>query len=284
MKFYMEGTTSKSQQNQVNFSRIMTKEAKLAHKYWEIPPVSEIFKVIQQINEVAESSSILRSYNGRYNLTDDKYAYESVSAHTNLCYIILDRCLSYMYGPKMNLIPDGCTYRELMEAIRRHDLPENVIGDIPDNGGVNVAEKRSSEKRYFDAFSSYSPFREDNFERNVNRLLREMDFQSSLMGRVLYMADKTSAIIITLWHDSQNRHPLMMPNSDNISERDATEMRLCDKKINGGYRASEMWTIDFLKVRNLVQYDDTGYFTALIVAYTLQVNGRWYKWRERDYI
>jgi hypothetical protein len=44
-----------------------------------------------------------------------------------------------------------------------------------------------------------------------------------------------------------------------------------------------MWAIDYFKMRELEQYDDTGYFTALIVAYTLAVNGHWYIWRDHDY-
>ena len=229
------------------YERIMQRESKIAGKNWIIPPVREVFKTNKQIGQIVESSSVLRSYNNRYGLTRDKCAYESVAAHTNLCMTILDRCLSYMYGPDMDL-PDVYTYRELMEALRRHDLPENIIGDIPDNGEAENSGKRATEITYFNAFASYSPLREHFFEENVNRLL-----------------------------------PLMHPKSRKISGRDFAEMQICDDKVNGCYRASEMWAIDYFKMRELEQYDDTGYFTALIVAYTLAVNGRWYIWRDHDY-
>ena len=39
----------------------------------------------------------------------------------------------------------------------------------------------------------------------------------------------------------------------------------------------------YLQMRKLVQYDDTGFFTALIVMYTLQIHNYWYSWREADY-
>ena len=265
------------------YERVMQEESEYAGKNWMIPPVREIFKTIKQLDQITESSSVLRSYNNRYGLTRNKYAYESVAAHTNLCLAILDRCLSYLYGADIDL-PDRYSYRELMEVLRRHDLPENQIGDIPDNGEAENSGKRSTEIAYFDAFSSYSPMREHFCEENINQLLNEMEDKSSFFGKLLYLTDKTSAIFITLWHDKVGRHPLMHPRSRKISGRDFAEMQLCDDKINGCYRASEMWTIDYFKMRELEQYDDTGYFTALIVAYTLEVNGRWYIWREQDYI
>ena len=209
------------------YERIMDEESKITGKYWSIPPVREVFKTNKQLEQIAESSSVLRSYNNRYDLTQDEYAYESVAAHTNLCMAMLDRCLSYMYGPDIDL-PDVYSYRELMEAIRRHDLPENEIGDIPDNGEAENSNKSIAEAAYFKAFSSYSPLREHFFEENVNRLLIEMDNQSSFFGRLLYMTDKTSALFITLWHDKVGRHPVMRPNSRRISGRDLSEMQMCD--------------------------------------------------------
>ena len=264
------------------YERIMQEEARITGKNWITPPVREVFKTVKQLDQIAESSSVLRSYNNRYGLTRSKHAYESVAAHTNLCMAMLDRCLSYMYGPDMDL-PDIYSYRELMEALRRHDLPENQIGDIPDNGEAENSGKRTTETIYFNAFTSYSPLREHFFEENVNRLLNEMEDKSSFFGKMLYATDKTSALFITLWHDKVGRHPLMHPHSRKVSGRDFSEMQICDDKINGCCRASEMWAIDYFKMRELEQYDDTGFFTALIVAYTLMVNGRWYIWRENDY-
>lgn len=264
------------------YERIMQRESDYMGKHWSIPPVREIFKTVKQLDQIAESSSVLRSYNNRYGLTRDEYAYESVAAHTNLCLAMLDRCLSYIYGPDMDL-PDTYSYRELMEALRRHDLPENVIGDIPDNGEAENSGKRTTEAAYFNAYSSYSPLREHFFEENVNSLLNKMEDKSSFFGKLLYVTDKASALFITLWHDKAGRPPVMHPNSRKISGRDLSEMQMCDEKVNGGYRASEMWAIDYFRMRELLQYDDTGYYTALIVAYTLEVNGRWYIWREQDY-
>ena len=60
-------------------------------------------------------------------------------------------------------------------------------------------------------------------------------------------------------------------------------MEICGPHKSGFYKASEMWTIDHLKIRELIRLDDDGFFTALIVMYTLMVNGKWYSWREKDY-
>ena len=61
-------------------------------------------------------------------------------------------------------------------------------------------------------------------------------------------------------------------------------MRICER-LDGNYRrASEMWTIDYLKLRRRIQFDDSGFFTSILVMYTLMVNKTWYNWRERDYL
>jgi hypothetical protein len=156
----------------------------------------------------------------------------------------------------------------------------------------NRETKFSKEMQYHKNFSSLYPSREVSFSQNIDRLFVEMEEKSSWAGRLLYSADKISAIIITLQLDEIGSPPLMEKNAEEASRRDKAEMEICENPISRTnrhghkttyYRASEMWTMDWLKIRNLVQYDDSLFFTALVVMRTLQVNRKWYKWREKDY-
>ena len=68
------------------------------------------------------------------------------------------------------------------------------------------------------------------------------------------------------------------------SALDKKAMVMCDNINNNRCRASEMWTISFFKLKNNILFDRTGYFTALIVMMTLDVNGKWYDWRTKEYV
>lgn len=272
------------------YNQIMENERALTSKEYLIPDASRIYDNLVQIIEVAKQSTISRSFNVRYNVTKERSALESVSAHTNLMQEILDKSLTYIYGPffgepgsEYPLTADHFSYREIVHACKQHDLPENTIGDIPDNGDRNDEVKAAVEKDYWVEYNSHYRESERLFARSVCKLLANMRDKQGETGRLLYAADKTSALIIVLTYDLLGLNPKMHFTDVLASERDIIEMHFCDYCQEGYYRASEMWTIDFLRLRKINQYDDSGYFTALIVMLTLLVNGRWYNWREHDY-
>ena len=255
------------------YKQIMLAESALSPYQWPVPDVRKIFATVTQISEIAKSNIVLRSYANNYNLTRDRIAYESVGAHTNLMLAMLDRALSFQYGQNFTTTSDGYTYREVMEAARRHDLPENVIGDIPDDGEREDKVKFNEELAYHDFFSRNSPDCEETFDRHVRKLLLEMEEKSSPTGKLLYIADKASAIVMVICYNENGDWP----------RKYRQEMILCETNYRGGYLASEMWCIDYFKMRSLVDYDETGFFTALIVMYILRTNYGWFKWREEDY-
>ncbi|MBQ2695518.1 HD domain-containing protein [Candidatus Saccharibacteria bacterium] len=288
----MVPTVFSSEEILEEYQRIMEQEAVLAKKAWHIPDGREIFYTAYQIKEIAQNGLILRGYHDRYGLTSDKQAYESVSAHTNLLGAVVDRALSFLYGSYYDqLTIDGHTHREISEAIRRHDLAENKTGDIIDNGDRDEEKKLAYERIRLRFIASLSPPRESDFDASVNRLLGEMESKSSPIGRLLYVSDKACAILMTLCYDDNGTPPVMKLRERRASNRDKEEMSLCDqteatttnKIIRGVCHASEMWSIDYFKMRNLVSYDDIGYITALIVITTLWVHNHWYEWREADY-
>ena len=269
-----------------DYKRIMEAEKSLSGKAWQVPDAKELAFIVTQLAHIAKNSLVLRSYNLRYGLTKRNVAFESVGGHTNLVSALIDRALSEIYGEDFEFVetPDGYSYREIIEAVRRHDLPENETGDIPDNGNRDEAEKLRLERLFQKKFSHLSPRREAKFEKSVCRLLKEMDEKSSETGRLLFLADKTAALFMTLCYDDVGHPPLMKQKSRHASNRDREEMALCDRHENHACYASEMWAIDYFKMRSLIDFDDAGFFTAVIVTYTLMINKRWYEWRERDYL
>ena len=105
---------------------------------------------------------------------------------------------------------------------------------------------------------------------------------------MLHLADKAAALIITLCLDREStqhlyKSPQLSRKSSYCSDRDHAEMNICDYEENGCYRASEMWTIDFFKMRKISELDATFFYIAIIVMATLICHGEWYNWRERDY-
>lgn len=272
------------------YSKIMAAETKLARDrddYWEYPIAEEMYGVARQILEFAKAGTVPRSYVSRYGLTRDRgktIAYESDGAHTNLMSAIVDRALRFRYGILPQFTEDGHAYHSVMEAVRRHDLPENDTGDIPDDGNRDEEAKIRAEREFQAEFAGYSANQETRTDRGVAHLLHEMEGRTSPTGKLLYLADKVSAVIIVLTYDQLGRPPLRRLTDSYLTDRDRQEIALCDSAFGGdAYLASEMWTIDYFQGRSLVEYDDTGWFTALVVAATLLVRQDWYRWREEHY-
>lgn len=276
-----------------SYSRILRCEEQLAEKLWDYQ--IDMFTAWQDccfLEEVIKNSLIPRALSKRaYGGNEPKLVYESVAAHTNLMRELVDLYFAFIYGPNFEETyhPGGFTYREYQKAITRHDLPENETGDTFDNNGRNEEKKLAHERGYQERLSSITtPANSTTFDANVRRLLDEMATQSSEAGRILYTADKVSAILTCLYLDklapiTGKKPPMMSINSKYSTTNDLRAMRICER-LNGNYRrASEMWTIDYLKLRRRVRFDDSGFFASILVMYTLMVNKTWYNWRERDY-
>lgn len=245
----------------------------------------EFLNITSQILEIGYLALVPRIYITRYNMAKDYSAFESVSAHTLLVQTMVDRALALKYSPGFKRTTDRFSYREIMEAIRRHDLPEIVIGDQSDNGTRDDKGLAKEEHQYWRFFSKLSPKREMDFEKKVNSLLLDMQKQHSTTGRMLYTADKAALIIMALCCDYKKIGPTMHLNDLTASANEIADMHTCDNCNKSGYfNGSEMWTVDFLRTRKLYQYDDNGFFTALIVMATLATHhNKWYHWREQDY-
>lgn len=282
------------------FSEIMQQEV-----YYILPPSKHPYRDVlfnpeyfenlaRRILEITENSTVLRccATNGR--LTEDIFASESVAAHTNLVLALTDYAIDHPCYPREN--HSHYSHREITEAIRLHDLPENEIGDIPDNENLEHARKATQEAEYYKRFFSYYPNYRRSFIENVKSILAEMESKSTELGSTIYLADKISAIIMALYYDSIDLNPYAKAQDRSLSRSGRKATELCDRVIyltepttggipffNSGYYLSELWTIDYFIGRRLYRYDFNGFFTATLVMTTLITKGHWYKWRENDY-
>ena len=270
----------------VVFSKVMENEQILSPHSWYLGSLSAdiIMKDLQYIAEFIALSTLPRAYNHeRYNKPQLHVAPESVASHTLLVALIVDRALDFIYKPDFKTTRDGYTREEVREAVLRHDLPENAIGDIPDDGTRNDIELGKNERDFWARFSAHSN-RDKGFEKKVYRLLKEMQSKSSRTGCLIYVADKAAAILRTLYEDDIGEPARMSIDYQDASQRDRQAMTICDDKTDNKCRASEMWTISYFKTARTINCDKTGYITALIVMMTLYVNNKWYSWRAEDYL
>lgn len=269
-----------------DFLSVMREEIKLHG--WDsstlLPRAEEIMNLTVQIFEIAYSSVIPRSYNINYGLSKDEITFESISAHTRLMTVLILKALDFVYGPDVDEYPGGYRLKDIIKMLNRHDLPENIIGDQPDNGNRDDSGLAKIERKYYKEYGALSLKATKDYEERTQKLQKEFEEKSSTMGRFTYSGDKTSAIIVTLLLDAIGYPPKMKEDSPYASDIDKHNMSICDVKDEDGYYASEMWTISYLKTRQMDAYDDTGFFTAIIVFATLLVNHRWYDWRDKDYL
>ncbi|MDO4752764.1 MAG: HD domain-containing protein [Candidatus Saccharibacteria bacterium] len=252
----------------------------------------DFYNMVWRIFEVTKLGFLPRSYNKCYGLTDADFIYESVGAHTNLALSILEHAISFQFGEQFSryhdlpfYTPDGYSYRDMVECILMHDLAENEIGDIPDNGGMDAEEKDKLEYKYFRDYIESYPGNQAARRNNLLALFRSMQRHDSQTGNLLYLSDKVSALMVTLCLDSIEKSPMICKDSEYLSARDYAEMSMCDFTTEDGRcKASEMWAIDFFEMRHIVDLDKSFFFTALIVMATLIVNNCWYSWRTKAYV
>ncbi len=267
------------------YKRILAQEKKLVDHSWSesLNNPEEVIGQTIQLFEVARSSMIPRSFIKNYGLDSSDIAHESIGAHANLGSELVDRAIMNICDGYPSYAKLGYSYRQIMQTFKRHDLPENIIGDKADNGTRDDKKLAIEEYRYLKVFSQLSPKKESEDEAKIRQLFTEMQEKSSDIGRLLYCSDKTSAIIMSLCYDMFGLSPQMSENDPDISEIDRKNMSFCDYHNNGFCKASEMWTVGFFKTRQTFVYDDYGFFTAILIMATLLVNGTWYAWREKDY-
>ena len=244
-------------------------------------PDEQVRTTTMRILEIAKNSTVLRCGNITGHLTSDTIAYESDGAHTNLVRALVKYAMDYIYGWGAN--SPNFHRAEIDEAALIHDLPENITGDIPDNRNRDEEEKNRIENAYIEELITSSKIRRSTHARQVKKLLSEMQNRSSVEGRLLYSADKVSAVIMMLMLDHLGLNPHAFPGEESICKMTDEEVSFCTKQQDGSILLSDAWTIDYLHGRKLNHYDDYSFFTAILVMATLLIKGEWYDWRYKQY-
>ena len=272
------------------FYRIYRAENRLHGNLWKEPDGQQIYNDMLQIHDFIGLSLIPRSFYRNSVAGSNNLANESVAAHTLTVIAFLDKYIQHRLHSGMSNQYEqvfGYSYREMIEAAKRHDLAENILGDIPDNGMRDDSIKNASETDYWRKFSRYSPNFDSApnsfFETRVNDLLGSMNRRDSPAGRMLYVVDKISAILTMLTYNLYGAPALIDSRDSAMSGLDAQTALLCDFHMGQYCKASEMWTISFLKIRKNSRYDGFGYPMAILIMSTLAISGGWYSWREKDY-
>lgn len=247
----------------------------------------ELYNIMMQLTEYAFSSLVPRSYNTRYLLTTEQKTFESVASHTLLTKEMMTAALNFFYRPNLIRTNDGFTYYEIQEAISRHDLPENTIGDKADNGERDNEGLARIEECYWRTFSEHSPKREARAEYQIWKLLIDQNSKlETVTGRQIHVADKAAGIFMNLCLEEKGSPPIMHMDSNIASKEERKQMSRCERHmalddIKFCY-ASEMWTMSFFD-RGTHKLDYHNFFTALIIMKTIAVTGKWYAWREKDH-
>lgn len=94
---------------------------------------------------------------------------------------------------------------------------------------------------------------------------------------LIYLASRTADIMFALHYDIIDEWFRCLRDGRQ-SEYEYHLLNICE---SSGF-VSEMWTIDFFE-KQLPRFDNTGFFTQLVIMATLQARGVWYKWREKKY-
>ena len=246
----------------------------------------ELYGIMLQLSEIAYSILVPRSYSTRYNLTTHSDVFESVASHSFFLENLVDNALTFLYGPDFNHTLDGFTYREVLQAVRRHDLPENVITDIPDNGNRNDEFLAWQENYYWSEFAKESPRRETDTEDRVMFLLKDSRFGfTTTTGSMIHAADKASAIFVNLCLEEKGCPPIMATDDPQASKIEYDIMQKCERHLHKDNKrycfASEMWTKFFFQHNNH-KLDYGKYFTALLIMKTIAVTGKWYDHKQTD--
>ena len=292
LKIFGGGIMHDKSELEASYKRIMQEESAMQNDRMPyIWSFEEACNTALQLEQIALNSLVDRSYNSIYHLHGGVASFESDGAHTNFVDSLAFACIRRHYGPNIFILDEtrGITTEHVHEAIKRHDLEENRTGDCPDSSDEKdrLEAKFEREVIYQREYCQLSPSRNSEFDEKVNLLLDEMRHQSSELGKIIYVADKIAAVLFLLTLQKTGRDAYRTIRETNLTDRDKREIYTIAGEVEPfflqHFLGSEMWTVDYLSERNIARYDTTGFYTSILVAYTLIVRGEWYEWRERQY-
>ncbi|MBO7561241.1 hypothetical protein J6T21_04450 [Candidatus Saccharibacteria bacterium] len=223
---------------------------------------------------------------------------ESIAAHTNTMMAIYDAFRDVLSRHTFRY--DKLVF---MTAIRKHDLAENTYLGYPDNHyhDFERVERDLNEANFFMKFDRYVPRSGMDDYKKANQLIEESRALNTPDGKAFHLCDKLAMIInpLTAYRNYLSecvtygrKEPVVNPPINFTYAEDSRptpEEKLILKAIRNNSLPSmpipayELYTGDYLEVSKMYRYDDFGFFTNILIAYTLATTGRWYNWRETTY-
>lgn len=191
---------------------------------------------------------------------------ESVAEHVLGTLILLDEVA--MFCPE--LISEVETLR-CMRLLLKHEVGESKIGDIPEDGRYNEAQKNNDELQAMMQYSKSLP------TRYGPRLLGDfINFQnkSSWLTQVVYCVDKLEAVLQCLLYEQDGREVCVSEESSaSLSEQDRAYMR-----CTGSTRIADNWGAHCLDL--IRDFECAPVFRAILRAAVEDVRGEWFAWAE----
>lgn len=270
------------------YQDVVAKEQSINPKWAKLtlPSADDVYNITSRLDFVIKQSITPRSMARYLNAKDARHAntmVESVAAHTYLVIEMVHYALNYFYGADFAMTKDFYTLSEIIEVIIRHDLPEVTLGDQPDDQTRDEAKKLQNEALFHQDFNQFSLPQHKRWEQKVSNLLLEFNYRSSATGRLIYAADKVSAILMLLCLKQRGTTLYLKPHDRETAPLDIRATEIIDGGRSKRYFVGEAWTVSHFITRRFIDFDDTGFMTCLLIMYTLKTNGFWYPWREACY-
>lgn len=239
-------------------------------------------QTISQLNDIASSGQRRAAFSENYSLNPlkEKEPYvESIAAHSALTEAFFERALIEYYGEdfgepnaKKQKTEDGYSYREAMEAARIYSLHQ-IQGDKSAN-----EEEPIFYGKYVGGYG-----RGALFAQNVVKLLESKKNPTTQTEKMLYLAANAATIFYALSRDRNNDGFVIERGHPWLNDKEKAALIKLPTHTGNHVKVSQFLLYKYFKMDQLTLLDDTGFFTAIIIQYTLNVYGFWPAWREDDY-
>ena len=167
-----------------------------------------------------------------------------------------------------------CEQSDYLDMLRLHEMGENVLGDIPDNGNRDETAKDEAEFAYL---SMYLKFYPEAYRSKMLIIFKEMQTKATERGRTLYCIDKTEAILQNLIYERQGRGGDLNKRLTFITE--PTTRDKWEYEMTGSSKPADMWSFAFFK--KCEDYEHIKVFRDIIVLAAREIRGELFNWLDK---
>lgn len=177
--------------------------------------------------------------------------------------------LMAMYHPE--IVPPSEVALYMMAALL-HEVGETEIGDIPDDGSRNEAEKITRERQVMMRFVSDLP---GPYGSQLMDALIEFQDLTTRRGRVLYCLDKVETLLQGLRYERDGRGGDAR-NKEAMMRLSAQDQRGIERSQST--RLVDVWTAHYLDKTAVMP--EARVFNELLKAAVIEVRGEWFSWAQ----